>query len=580
MRAQCLFEKRSEARLVRAVGGGILTMTRAFDDPELFRHTSGVVELARQLRGDCAIIRPGHDNDRAWSDLSNDIDRSQVFDIHVHANGQHASQLGANGPAFVEDSGLLDGIAKGTFEDNSPQTLVEGSNLSEDVGTGRESDAADSSLRNVGPADEVVDRTFQRRPFRGAKPGDSTALSPAGHVEQKNSIAGLSERAGFLDHSIARSRASMAEDDCGTGLRWDIPSANHRRVPGVERNAGESEGGRVARHRDLRGIGLEIAPLRLITSESLGALPDEKKKTDHSHPPQRNHDHRLHEARAERSAGQGTGVLITLAAERCQDWQSDTSPFAAVADDPAILGMGLRNIAAPATLNGFHCVSSAEILGGIPSPTYPRTRGLLPRQLSRAAPKRIAEFLAGRYCAALALNAAGCGDPFELRIGSAGAPSWPNGLLGSITHTSRAAVAVVVRKSEFRGIGIDCEPIMTSRSADDVAPIVIPEAAEVALARNASASMEWRTFVTAVFSAKESIYKCLRPLADEFFEFGDVRLVNVDLDSGIMRMRVVRPLGRGLPAGMELESRFALDAELVHSATLLQWPEWGIQSWV
>jgi enterobactin synthetase component D len=569
VRAQRFFEERSEARLVRAVGGGILTMPRAFDHPELFRHTSGVVELARELGGDRAIVRSGDDDDGSWSDVSNDIDGSKVLDIHVHPNGQHASQLGSNASAFVEHSGLLDRIAKGTFEDNSPQTLVEGSNLRQDVGTGRESDAADSSLGNVWPADEVIDRTFQCRSFRGAKPGDSTTLSPAGHVEQKNSVAGLGECASVLDHSIARSRASMAEDDGRTGLGWDIPSANRCAIPAVEGNAAKSEGAGVGRHHDPRGIGLEIAPLRLITAEPLGAFPGEKKKAEDSHPAQRNHDHRRHEAKTERSGGQGTGVLITLAAERCQDWQGETSPFREVADDRAILGMGLRRIAAPATLNGFDWVSAVEILGGIPSSTYPRTRGFLPHQLSRAAPKRIAEFLAGRYCAALALNAGGCWDGFELGIGSAGSPVWPAGLLGSITHTSRIAVAVVARKTEFRGIGIDSEPIMTSRSADDVAPIVIPEAAEVALARNASSAMDWRTFITAVFSAKESIYKCLRPLADEFFEFGDVRLVNVDLDSGILRMRIARPLGGALPARMELETRFALDAEVVHTATLL-----------
>ncbi len=554
-------------------------MPRACDQPELLRHASGIVKLAREPRGDCLIIGPCHDNDRAWSDVSNDIDGSKVFDIHVHPNGQHTSQSGANGPALVESSGLLERIAESPFEDNGPQTLVERSNLRQDVGTRGESDSADSACIDIGAADEVIDRTFESRPFRGAKLRDSNALSAARHVEQKDSITGLSERARFRDHAISRSRASMAEDDGRTGLGWDIPSANRCAIPAVEGNGGESEGGGVARHRDPRGVGLEIAPLGLITAEPLGAFPGQKKKADHGDPAQCNHGRRRHDARAERSGGQGTGVLITLAAEMCQGWQGDSAPFAVVADDRAVLGLCLREIAAPATLNGFPCVSSAEIFGGVPSPGYRRSRGFLPHQLSRAAPKRIAEFLAGRYCASRALNAAGCGERFELGIGRDGSPVWPSGLVGSITHTSHMAVAVVVRQSEFRGIGIDCEPIMTSRSAEDIAPIVIPEAAEVTLARNASASLEWRTFVTAVFSAKESVYKCLRPLAEDFFEFGDVRLVSVDLESGILRMRVARPLGQGLPAGMELESRFALDDKVVHTTTLLESrPKWGIPS--
>src|SRR5688572_29707947 len=64
----------------------------------------------------------------------------------------------------------------------------------------------------------------------------------------------------------------------------------------------------------------------------------------------------------------------------------------------------------------------------------------LPATLHGAVPKRQAEFRAGRYCAMTALTAldarfAGC----EVGRADSGAPVWPAGIVGSISHSDGMA---------------------------------------------------------------------------------------------------------------------------------------------
>lgn len=66
------------------------------------------------------------------------------------------------------------------------------------------------------------------------------------------------------------------------------------------------------------------------------------------------------------------------------------------------------------------------------------------------------QHLAGRAAAADALRRAGSG---RLEVGrrADGAPRFPPGFTGSISHTRRLAVAVVCRAGDVRGVGVDLE---------------------------------------------------------------------------------------------------------------------------
>ncbi|MGA5038913.1 4'-phosphopantetheinyl transferase family protein [Streptomyces capoamus] len=74
-----------------------------------------------------------------------------------------------------------------------------------------------------------------------------------------------------------------------------------------------------------------------------------------------------------------------------------------------------------------------------------------------AGPRRRAEFAAGRWCAHRALTAL-CGASPAVPRGPRGAPVWPPGVVGSITHCAGFRAAAVCRSRDARGLGLDAEP--------------------------------------------------------------------------------------------------------------------------
>src|SRR5688572_21941564 len=62
--------------------------------------------------------------------------------------------------------------------------------------------------------------------------------------------------------------------------------------------------------------------------------------------------------------------------------------------------------------------------------------------------KRRRDFILGRNCARKALAALGHGNAVIERRGN-GAPLWPDGIVGSITHTSGYAAALVADARRF-----------------------------------------------------------------------------------------------------------------------------------
>jgi enterobactin synthetase component D len=184
-----------------------------------------------------------------------------------------------------------------------------------------------------------------------------------------------------------------------------------------------------------------------------------------------------------------------------------------------------------------------------------------PPHLTRAPSHRVAEFEAGRQCAAAALAAAGAQPPCGVGVGALGAPRWPDGFVGSIAHAGNIACAAAARAVEVRGLGIDVEPVFDEAFAREVLPVALgPE--ECALAASSLVC------ATAAFSAKESFLKCVSPLAGTLFDFGDARIVAFDA-GGAFRIRLVRDLAPGFGRGLELAGRFGAQADHVFSGVEL-----------
>jgi enterobactin synthetase component D len=191
----------------------------------------------------------------------------------------------------------------------------------------------------------------------------------------------------------------------------------------------------------------------------------------------------------------------------------------------------------------------------------------LPPDLERAFPGRQLHFRAGRYCAMRAMASL---DPrFKgCQVGRAqnGAPLWPEGTTGSITHTDGFASAAVALTTDMESLGIDTERIVSESQAREIASLVT-SLEESSHAR--AAGLSEPTAFTLVFSAKESIFKCLHPITGEFMDFHDVRIEHVDVNSRTFSARLARALSPRFPLHATLHGCFEIDAPWVHTGLAL-----------
>ncbi|MER6529396.1 4'-phosphopantetheinyl transferase superfamily protein [Streptomyces sp. NPDC001508] len=146
-------------------------------------------------------------------------------------------------------------------------------------------------------------------------------------------------------------------------------------------------------------------------------------------------------------------------------------------------------------------------------PLYPEEEALV----ARAVAKRRREFSAVRACARRAM--AKLGVPAQPIVsGERGAPRWPAGLVGSMTHCEGYCGAALARATDLASLGIDAEP--HAPLPDGVLESVsLPQErrrlSELAAARP---RVHWDRLL---FSAKESVYKAWFPLTGQWLDFGE-----------------------------------------------------------
>jgi 4'-phosphopantetheinyl transferase EntD len=137
-----------------------------------------------------------------------------------------------------------------------------------------------------------------------------------------------------------------------------------------------------------------------------------------------------------------------------------------------------------------------------------------------AVEKRRREFATGRRCARQAL--AGLGVPAApLLPVERGAPGWPDGIAGSITHCSGYRAAAVARTSDVLSLGIDAEPNEPLPEGVLAAIVVGAEATNVAELLERDPLHRWDRLL---FSAKESVYKTWFPLTRRWLDFSEAEI--------------------------------------------------------
>lgn len=184
----------------------------------------------------------------------------------------------------------------------------------------------------------------------------------------------------------------------------------------------------------------------------------------------------------------------------------------------------------------------------------------VPPQAVRA--RQIA-FFGGRLCAAAALAAQGHGLDAPLPRTADGAPGWPAGWTGSITHAAGLAMAAVMPRRGAHDIGLDTESLIVEPTTRRAVLSQCLHAAE----REAMGPQPPAERLTLVFSAKEAYYKAARRVVGRMIGFQEMRVI-VDGDGKRFTLQPVAGAASGLPsahglaswAGERVITRVSLDA--------------------
>ncbi|MEV6808674.1 4'-phosphopantetheinyl transferase superfamily protein [Streptomyces sp. NPDC051132] len=147
------------------------------------------------------------------------------------------------------------------------------------------------------------------------------------------------------------------------------------------------------------------------------------------------------------------------------------------------------------------------------APLYPEEEALV----VRAVAKRRREFAAVRGCARRAMEKLGV-PPQAVVSGERGAPLWPAGLAGSMTHCQDYCAAALVRATDLASLGIDAEPHGALPEGVGESVFLPAEIARLDLLAAQSSAVYWDRLL---FSAKESVYKAWFPLTRKWLDFSE-----------------------------------------------------------
>ena len=158
--------------------------------------------------------------------------------------------------------------------------------------------------------------------------------------------------------------------------------------------------------------------------------------------------------------------------------------------------------------------------------------------IARAVDKRRSDFSTGRAFARRALAVLGQSIG-PLPVNTDRSPAWPRGVTGSISHTDAYCAVAVGRKDEIAAIGIDIE-VCTRFQRALLLRILTPEELGAQIAGRDTQPQQRRG--AAIFSAKESLYKCLSAVTTVRLDFHDC-VVEIEDSTSAFEAQILKPVG-------------------------------------
>ncbi|TXI37128.1 MAG: 4'-phosphopantetheinyl transferase superfamily protein [Nitrosomonas sp.] len=174
---------------------------------------------------------------------------------------------------------------------------------------------------------------------------------------------------------------------------------------------------------------------------------------------------------------------------------------------------------------------------------------------------QLTDFCKGRYCAHQALEKIGY-LAFPILRDEYGAPIWPEGITGSISHSGDAAAAVVARKTNIQGIGLDLQKREIFPSA--VLSVLFHDE-EVASFLSIPSDLA-DLYAYAIFSAKESAIKCFYAARQYLAHLNEI-VIAMDWSSGTFSAFIPATQNpKSFTSDLELMGRVGFDERYVFSA--------------
>ncbi|MEO5616022.1 MAG: 4'-phosphopantetheinyl transferase superfamily protein [Cypionkella sp.] len=160
--------------------------------------------------------------------------------------------------------------------------------------------------------------------------------------------------------------------------------------------------------------------------------------------------------------------------------------------------------------------------------------------LPGAIPARLAEFAAGRSAARQAMRSLGFA-PVAIAMGSDRAPLWPEATTGSISHCAGACLAVMGLTRDYRGLGLDIEPLH-ALPAEFWSTVLRPDEHKHI---NDLPQPQQGLQALRIFVAKEAAYKAQYAITRRIFDFQTLRITCHDQSFTSEFCKTISPIEKG-----------------------------------
>ncbi|EHY9249648.1 4'-phosphopantetheinyl transferase superfamily protein [Salmonella enterica] len=176
-----------------------------------------------------------------------------------------------------------------------------------------------------------------------------------------------------------------------------------------------------------------------------------------------------------------------------------------------------------------------------------------PEKLFSAVAKRRSEYLCGRISAQTLLNRKNIYA--QIPQSKEGAPIWPSGWIGSISHTKNCAMAVMASQNKRYILGIDIENF-NPEALSEIAGMIIQDSEKKLLVQN---EIDYNLGLHIAFSAKESLYKALYPQVKKVFGFESAIITDINTYNKTFSIQLTHDLTHEFQAGFQRIGYYQLD---------------------